>query len=34
MRTDKRGVLRVQYIGVRFNPEEFQGDFLTLMKEQ
>src|SRR6266516_300719 len=31
---DRRGVLRVQYLGVRFNPEEFRSDLLTLLKEQ
>jgi protein SCO1/2 len=31
---DQRGVPRVQYAGVCFNPEEFQADLLTLMKEQ
>jgi protein SCO1/2 len=30
---DRRGVLRVQYVGVRFNPEEFQHDLLTLLEE-
>ena len=31
---DQRGVLRVQYLGVRFNPDEFRHDLLTLLKEQ
>jgi protein SCO1 len=31
---DQRGVLRVQYLGVRFNPDEFRNDLLTLLKEQ
>jgi protein SCO1/2 len=31
---DQRGVLRVQYVGVRFNPEEFRHDLLSLLKEQ
>ena len=31
---DQHGVLRAQYAGVRFNPEEFQADLLTLMEEQ
>jgi len=30
---DRRGVLRVQYVGVRFNPEEFQHDLLSLLEE-
>jgi len=30
---DRRGVLRVQYVGVRFNPEEFQHDLLALLEE-
>ena len=31
---DQRGFLRVQYVGVRFNPEEFRHDLLSLLKEQ
>jgi protein SCO1 len=31
---DRRGVLRVQYIGARFDPEEFRHDLLSLMKER
>jgi protein SCO1 len=31
---DQHGVLRVQYLGVRFNPDEFRHDLLTLLKEQ
>jgi protein SCO1 len=31
---DRRGVLRVQYLGVRFDPEEFQRDLLSLIGEQ
>jgi protein SCO1/2 len=31
---DRRGVLRVQYLGVRFNPDEFRHDLLTLLKER
>ena len=30
---DQRGILRVQYLGVRFNPEEFRHDLVTLLKE-
>jgi len=30
---DSRGVLRVQYLGVRFDPEEFRRDLLSLIKE-
>jgi protein SCO1 len=31
---DSRGILRVQYLGVRFDPEEFRRDLLSLTKEQ
>ena len=31
---DRRGILRVQYLGVRFDPEEFRRDLLSLIKEQ
>jgi protein SCO1 len=31
---DQRGVLRVQYLGVRFDPEEFRRDLVSLMKER
>ena len=31
---DQRGILRVQYLGVRFNPDEFRHDLLSLLKEQ
>jgi protein SCO1/2 len=31
---DAKGVLRVQYLGVRFDPEEFRRDLLSLTKEQ
>jgi protein SCO1/2 len=30
---DRRGILRVQYLGVRFDPEEFRLDLLSLVKE-
>ncbi len=30
---DPRGVLRVQYLGVRFDPEEFRLDLLSLVNE-
>ena len=30
---DPRGILRVQYLGVRFDPEEFRLDLLSLMNE-
>lgn len=30
---DSRGILRVQYLGVRFDPEEFRRDLVSLMKE-
>jgi protein SCO1/2 len=31
---DQRGILRVQYVGVRFDPEEFRRDLLGLLKER
>jgi protein SCO1 len=31
---DPRGILRVQYLGVNFDPEEFRRDLLSLLKEQ
>src|SRR5947209_628061 len=31
---DPKGILRVQYLGVRFDPEEFRRDLLSLVKEQ
>jgi protein SCO1 len=31
---DQRGILRVQYLGVRFDLEEFRRDLLSLIKEQ
>jgi protein SCO1/2 len=31
---DRRGILRVQYLGVRFDPKEFRGDLVSLMKER
>src|SRR5262245_55851278 len=31
---DRNGVLRVQYLGVRFDPDEFRRDLLNLVKEQ
>jgi protein SCO1 len=30
---DRHGILRVQYLGVRFDPEEFRRDLLSLLKE-
>jgi protein SCO1/2 len=30
---DRQGILRVQYLGVRFDPEEFRHDLLSLLKE-
>src|SRR5215211_2763504 len=30
---DRNGMLRVQYLGVRFDPDEFQRDLLSLIKE-
>jgi len=31
---DRRGILRVQYLGVRFDPEEFRRDLISLVQEQ
>jgi protein SCO1 len=31
---DQRGIVRVQYLGVRFNPDEFRGDLLSLLRER
>jgi protein SCO1 len=31
---DRRGILRIQYLGVRFDPEEFRRDLLSLLREQ
>ena len=31
---DQNGMLRVQYLGVRFDPDEFRRDLLSLLKEQ
>ena len=31
---DRRGILRVQYLGARFDPEEFRRDLLSLIDEQ
>jgi protein SCO1/2 len=31
---DQRGILRVQYVGVRFDPEEFRRDLVSLVKER
>jgi protein SCO1/2 len=31
---DRRGFLRVQYLGVRFDPDEFRGDILSLLRER
>jgi protein SCO1 len=31
---DRRGILRVQYLGVRFDPEEFRRDLSSLMRER
>jgi protein SCO1/2 len=30
---DPRGFLRVQYVGVRFDPDEFRRDLLSLLQE-
>jgi protein SCO1 len=30
---DRHGTLRVQYVGTRFDPEEFRGDLLSVAKE-
>jgi protein SCO1/2 len=31
---DRHGILRVQYLGVRFDPEEFRHDLLSLVEER
>jgi protein SCO1 len=31
---DQRGVLRVQYMGVRFDPEEFLQDLQSVLRER
>jgi protein SCO1/2 len=31
---DRQGILRVQYLGVRFDPEEFRRDLLSLANER
>jgi protein SCO1 len=31
---DRHGVIRVQYLGVRFDPEEFRRDILSLLRER
>ena len=31
---DPNGILRVQYLGVRFDPEEFRRDLLSLVAER
>jgi protein SCO1/2 len=31
---DRDGILRVQYLGVRFDPEEFRDDLLSLVNER
>lgn len=31
---DPNGILRVQYLGVRFDPEEFRRDLLSLLEER
>jgi protein SCO1/2 len=31
---DRNGMLRVQYLGVRFDPDEFRRDLLSLLKER
>jgi protein SCO1/2 len=30
---DRRGILRLQYLGVRFDPDEFRRDLLSLLQE-
>jgi protein SCO1/2 len=30
---DRRGILRVQYLGARFDPDEFRRDLLGLLQE-
>ena len=31
---DQRGMIRVQYLGVRFDPEEFRRDLVSLLKDR
>lgn len=31
---DQSGTLRVQYLGIKFDPDEFLGDLLSLLKEE
>jgi len=31
---DRHGIIRVQYLGVRFDPEEFRRDLLSLLRER
>jgi len=31
---DRHGIIRVQYLGVRFDPEEFRRDILSLLRER
>src|SRR5262249_35818450 len=31
---DRNGILRVQYLGVRFDPDEFRRDLLSLLSER
>jgi protein SCO1 len=31
---DQRGTIRVQYLGVRFDPEEFRRDLVSLLKDR
>jgi protein SCO1 len=31
---DRNGIIRVQYLGVRFDPEEFRRDILSLLRER
>jgi hypothetical protein len=31
---DRNGVLRVQYLGARFDPDEFRRDLLSLAREE
>ena len=30
---DRRGIMRVQYLGYRFDPDEFRHDLLRLLNE-
>ena len=30
---DPRGILRIQYVGVRFDPDEFRHDLLSLLQD-